>query len=114
MARLRAAALPLALAGAAVIWVAAGVGHPEFRADSPGYYGNLRSAVFDRDLDLRNEWEHWGLPPLPTDAAGRTVNPYTLGPALLWAPFVLAVHAGVLAARALGLTAVPADGYSAP
>ena len=72
--RLRPAAVPALLFGLALLWVAAGVGEPEFRADSPGYLANLRSPLFDGDLDLRNEFEHWGRRPPPPTATGRPGN----------------------------------------
>src|SRR5688500_3190536 len=88
----RSAAVPALLAALALAWVVAGLGNPEFRADSPGYFAYIRSLVFDGDLDFRNEWEHWGLKALPTTATGRMANPYPIGPALLWAPFFLVAH----------------------
>ena len=44
---------------------------------------------------------------------GRLENHFSVGPAILWSPFLLLAHGGVLLARALGST-VAADGYSAP
>jgi hypothetical protein len=40
-------------------------------------------------------------------------NHFTIGPAILWSPFLLVAHAGVLTARAFG-SSVAADGFSTP
>jgi hypothetical protein len=111
--RLRPAAVPAFVFGLALLWVAAGVGTPEFRADSPGYLANLRSPLFDGDLDLRNEFESWGRRPPPPTAGGHPGNAYTWGPALLWAPFFVLAHLYVLLAGAVGLSGHAADGLSA-
>src|SRR5438128_1313171 len=90
------------------------------------YCSNLRSLVFDRDLEFGNEYERFYaadpqglagfkatfLERLETDT-GRHINFAPLGSALLWSPFYLLAHAGVLAARALGAH-VAADGFSFP
>jgi hypothetical protein len=44
---------------------------------------------------------------------GHVSNLFSIGPALLWAPFLLVAHATVLLADALGAH-VPADGFSSP
>src|SRR5439155_24851482 len=49
---------------------------------------------------------------LPT-SPGHLDNLVSVGPAILWTPFLLVTHAGVLLARALG-SSVAADGFSAP
>lgn len=95
-------------------------------ADEIEYFSYLRSAVFDHDLEFGNEYERfYAADPqalagfkatfldLREPATGRHINFAPLGTALLWAPAYLLVHAGVLAARSLGL-AVEADGFSRP
>ncbi|MBN2309976.1 MAG: hypothetical protein JXR94_13460 [Candidatus Hydrogenedentes bacterium] len=84
--------------------------------DQPQYYAYLHSWVFDRDLDFENEYRaipaafelmaeaHPGQP-------GYNVAP--VGTAVLWLPFYLAAHGGVLLLRALGLE-LPCDGLAAP
>ena len=101
--------LPAVLAAAAAV---AAYALPEFRGDSASYFAYLRSAVFDRDLDFANEWEHWGYAERARTATGLRENTHSVGPAILWAPFYLTAHAYVK----LGLAAAPypADGYSAP
>ncbi len=44
---------------------------------------------------------------------GHLNNHFSIGPAILWAPFLLAAHAGVKLAHLFGAQ-VPADGFSAP
>ena len=100
--------------------------NPWVRGDGVGYYAYLRSLLIDGDLHFENEWlaANPGFLQNRLDASGRLLpenytatgfvhNHFTVGPALLWAPFVVPVHAGVLAANELGFH-VPADGYSRP
>lgn len=100
---------------------------PKFRgADEIQYFSYLRSAVFDHDLDFTDEYRHFyerdpqGLAAFKAtfldrreELTGRPINFAPLGSALLWSPFYLVAHAGVLAARALG-AGVAADGFSPP
>lgn len=95
-------------------------------ADEIQYYSQLRSLVFDGDLDFENEYR-WFVAQNPKGLAafqetflerrepvtGRPINFTPVGCALLWSPFYLVAHAGVLAARALG-AGVTADGLSRP
>ena len=95
-------------------------------ADEIEYFSHLRSMAFDRDLEFGNEYRHFherdpaGLAgfaatflELREPATGRHINFAPVGSALLWSPFYLLAHLGVLAARAAGST-VAADGFSAP
>ena len=95
-------------------------------ADEIEYFSYLRSAVFDGDLEFGNEYRHFyerdpeGLAGFRQTFlerrepdTGRHINFAPLGSALLWSPFYLLAHAGVLLARAAG-AAVAADGYSLP
>lgn len=100
--------------------------NPYVRGDGQGYYAWLVSAVVDRDLDFTNQFER--ADPLfrtlmfeedgrVADRArtptGRVGNQWSVGPAVLWAPWFVAAHAAVSLARLAGAT-VPADGYSWP
>ena len=67
-------------------------------SDGVLYYSYLRSALFDRDLDLANDYEVLG-----SDYRGPNVLP--VGAPLLWSPLVSVVHLGREAARLLGLPA---------
>lgn len=95
-------------------------------ADEIEYFSTLRSAVFDRDLEFGNEYQHFydadpqGLAgfkatflDLREPATGRHINFGPVGAAVLWSPFYLAAHGGVLAARLFGMD-VAADGFSRP
>lgn len=83
---------------------------PRIDSDAVEYYSQLRSLYFDRDLDLTNEFDHFGVltrgdKAQPTQTGLRR-SIYPIGPALLWMPFYAA---GDLAARAQGRVE---DGYS--
>ncbi len=100
---------------------------PKIRgADEIEYFAYLRSMAFDRDLEFGNEYRHFyerdpqGLAGFAATfldrrepQTGRHINFAPLGSALLWSPFYLLAHLGVLLARAAG-SAVPADGFAAP
>ena len=88
--------------------------------DAVHYYVYLRSAVFDRDLNFRNDYIRlYGLEePLPADAdwldsptvTGHVRNYMSVGPALVWAPGFLAVSGAIVVAREMGSTEA-VDGY---
>jgi hypothetical protein len=95
-------------------------------ADEIEYFAYLRSLVFDHDLEFGNEYQHFydqdpqGLAGFAAtfleqreSVTGRHINFAPIGSALLWSPFYLAAHAGVLLARGLGAE-VAADGYALP
>jgi hypothetical protein len=95
-------------------------------ADEIEYFAYLRSMAFDRDLEFGNEYARFhardpeGLAGFAATflekrepATGRHINFAPMGTALLWSPFYLLAHLGVLAARAAGSSAA-ADGFSAP
>jgi hypothetical protein len=65
-------------------------------SDGIHYYSYLRSVLFDRDLDLRNDYELLGW----DNPAHRNVLP--IGAPILWSPLVLVVHAAREAARLFG------------
>ncbi|HXV59288.1 MAG TPA: glycosyltransferase family 39 protein [Vicinamibacteria bacterium] len=79
--------LPLALA--------AGYLQPQ-RVASDGifYFAPLHSVVVDLDLDFENEYRVLGAEPgyFQRTATGRLPNNFSIGPALLWAPFYLLAH----------------------
>jgi hypothetical protein len=90
-------------------------------ADEIEYYSHLRSAVFDRDLDFTNEYEHFynanpqGLLAFKETfldrrepKTGRPINFAPIGSAVVWSPFYLAAH--VLVRN--GVLRGPADGFS--
>ncbi len=83
--------------------------------DGHYYFLHLRSWIMDGDLEMEDEYRRFGNPwrfqRVPE--TGRLPNWYAVGPAILWSPFYLAAHAGVLGAAAFGFE-VPQDGYSGP
>lgn len=136
-ARRRAAHILLAAAavliGLAYVHVRSSMGHearrpgspppedPRFgngvvvRGDGVGYYAWLRSPLLDGDWNFDNEYDD--LNPMRSGVTnartpvGKRANPWSVGPALLWAPLVTLCHA-LVSAGAFGHFA--ADGYSLP
>lgn len=100
--------------------------NPWVRGDGVGYYALARAPLIQHDLDFTRDYQEAnasfrenrldknGQPASEfRTRTGHLENHFTVGPALLWAPFLLVTHAGVLLARSMG-SAVPADGFSAP
>jgi|SRR5579871_537575 hypothetical protein len=100
--------------------------NPWVRGDGVGYYAYARALLIQRNLDFAPDYQHAntsfregrvdeaGQPRADfRTPTGHLENHFTIGPAILWSPFLLAAHAGVLVARALG-SSVMADGFSAP
>ena len=100
--------------------------NPWVRGDGVGYYAYLRSALIDHDLRFENDYLQANesfviakvdaqgklLPQLYTKT-GYVENHFSVGPAILWAPILVAVHGAVVLASHLGAH-VSADGYSRP
>ena len=100
--------------------------NPWVRGDGIGYYALARAPLIEHNLDFVHDYQSGnasfrdaridenGLPRssfrTPT---GHLDNHFTVGPAILWGPFLLIAHAGVLLARAMG-SHLAADGFSAP
>ena len=100
--------------------------NPWVHGDGVGYYAYARALLIEHRLDFRYDWLHADpeFRSMRTDAQGRLTpgnytatghidNHWSIGPAILWSPFLIAAHAGVLAADAIGAH-VAADGYSRP
>jgi hypothetical protein len=100
--------------------------NPWVRGDGVGYYAYVRALLIEHSLRFENDW----LAANPTfqqarlDANGHLLadqytrtgyikNHFSIGPSMLWAPFLMVAHAAVLTANRLG-TVIPADGYSSP
>jgi Dolichyl-phosphate-mannose-protein mannosyltransferase len=100
--------------------------NPWVHGDGVGYYALARSLLIEHRLDFQNDW----LEANPqfrmahTDAQGRLLaggytatnhlnNHFAIGPAILWSPFLVAAHAGVLIGDGLGAH-LPANGFSRP
>jgi hypothetical protein len=100
--------------------------NPWVRGDGVGYYAFARAPLIEHSLDFTADYQHANAsfrgPRLDENnqpksgfrtPTGLLDNHFTVGPAILWTPFLLLAHVGVLLARALG-SSVPADGFSAP
>jgi hypothetical protein len=100
--------------------------NPYVHGDGVGYYAYAQSLVIDHDLNFEDDWRAAtpGFLQDRVDATGkllpeeRTVtghlrNHFSVGPAILWAPFLSLAHAGVIVADRIG-TGIPATGYSRP
>jgi hypothetical protein len=100
--------------------------NPWVRGDGIGYYAFARAPLIEHNFNFERDYiagnagfrearlDENGQPKsvfrTPT---GHLENHFTVGPAILWAPFLLLAHAGVLLARAAG-SPVSADGFSEP
>jgi hypothetical protein len=100
--------------------------NPWVRGDGVGYYAYVRALLIERTLRFERDW----LAANPTFQIGRVDsdgkvkadqytstghlnNHFSVGPAILWAPFLGATHIVVLGLNKLGAH-IPADGYSRP
>jgi hypothetical protein len=93
--KLLALAATLAYVGGGVAYVSVGRGSTLFVCDGFQYYCYLPSLALDRDLDFTDEYA-LGRPDYRESpftavvpATGRPANAWTVGPAVLWAPFFL-------------------------
>ena len=100
--------------------------NPWVRGDGVGYYAFARAPIINHNLDFTRDYQQAnasfregrldenGQPRREfRTRTGHLDNHFTVGPGILWSPFLLVAHAGVLLARAMG-SSVTADGFSAP
>jgi hypothetical protein len=100
--------------------------NPWVRGDGVGYFAYARAPLIEHNLDFTHDYQSAnesfrearldenGQPKAEfRTRTGHLDNHFTVGPAILWSPFLLLAHSGVLLARALG-SSVAADGFSAP
>ena len=84
-----------------------------YAVDSVEYYAYLPSLLFDGDLDFTNEYTRLdtmypragiatGLLNRRDPLSGLPINVAPIGTAILWAPFFLLTHAGVLGRTSVG------------
>jgi hypothetical protein len=100
--------------------------NPWVRGDGVGYYAFARSMLIEHRLDFTNDWlkanDSFRL--YRVDAAGKILsdqytstghidNHFAVGPAILWSPFLVVAHAGVLLWDGFGGHVAP-DGHSRP
>lgn len=110
----------LALLGIFLISLAAvAVVHPGVNSDGYNYFVYLRSVVMDGDLDFHNDFNHlrdpwfWKTYQPRETPTGHLSNVFSVGPAILWAPFYLLAHGLVLLLNLFG-AGIPPDGFSRP
>lgn len=100
--------------------------NPWVRGDGVGYYAFARAPLIEHNLDFTHDYQSANISfrEAHVDENGQPKsefrthtgyldNHFTVGPAMLWSPFLLVAHGGVLLARALGAK-IPSDGFSAP
>jgi hypothetical protein len=100
--------------------------NPWVRGDGVGYYAYARAPLIEHNLDFTRDYQSAndsfrkfrcdenGQPKAEfRTRTGHLDNHFTVGPAILWSPFLFVAHGGVLLARALG-SGIPADGFSRP
>jgi hypothetical protein len=99
--------------------------NPWVRGDGAGYYAYVRSILVQHNLRFENDRINspTAFVNPPGDSEGRLDDDYThtghlpdrysVGPSMLWAPFLVPVHLVMEALGKAGLN-VPADGFSKP
>ncbi len=100
--------------------------NPWIRGDGVGYYAFARAPLIEHSFNFERDYiaantsfrearlDQNGQPKaIFRTPTGHLENHFTVGPAILWTPFLLVAHAGVILARAAG-SQVPADGLSEP
>jgi hypothetical protein len=100
--------------------------NPWVRGDGVGYYAFGRAILIDGNLDFTRDWldanSSFRMGRVNSDGninqnqftvTGHLDNHFTIGPAILWAPFLITAHLFVKASHILG-SHVSADGFSSP
>jgi hypothetical protein len=100
--------------------------NPVVHGDGVGYYAYARAPLIQHNLHFEDDWRHANLnfaqsrtgpdgQLLPDEytETGYVSNLFTVGPAILWFPFLLIAHLVVLLLNLLGKH-IAADGFSFP
>lgn len=100
--------------------------NPWVRGDGVGYYAYIRCLLIRGDLHFESDWlagntsflmnrvdGNGRLKPGQFTSTGYVDNHFAVGPAMLWAPFLVVTHLLVLAADSAGAR-IAANGYSWP
>lgn len=100
--------------------------NPWVRGDGVGYYAYARAPLIEHSLDFTRDYEFANqsfrearfdeqghVRPEYVTRTAHLDNHFTVGPAMLWSPFLILTHIAILLAQRFGST-VPADGFSAP
>jgi hypothetical protein len=109
-----------------IFFVSLPLTNPWIRGDGVGYYAYVRSLLIEKGLNFEKDWQHGNesflmsridkngnVLPEEYTQTGRINNHWSIGPSILWAPFVVVTHAGVLLCNHLGAH-ISADGFSTP
>ncbi len=100
--------------------------NPWVRGDGVGYYAYARALLIQGNLNFEQDWLHANQSfqmfrvgpdgkPTPGDytPTGHLNNHFSVGPSIMWSPFLIIAHGAVLIADHLG-SRIPADGFSRP
>jgi hypothetical protein len=100
--------------------------NPWVRGDGVGYYAFARAMLIEHRLDFTKDWQaantsfqmarldaEGNVKPTEYTSTGHLDNHFSVGPAILWSPFLIAAHVGVLVYDRLG-GRIPADAFSRP
>jgi hypothetical protein len=100
--------------------------NPYVHGDGVGYYAYVRAPLIQHNLRFEEDWRHANeyfaqarvrpdgqLLPNQYTQTGYVGNLFTVGPAILWSPFLLSTHAVVLTINHFG-GSIPTDGFSRP
>jgi hypothetical protein len=100
--------------------------NPTVHGDGVGYYAYARAPLIQHNLRFEEDWRHANryfssarlqpddqLRPDQYAVTGYVDNRFSVGPAMLWMPFLVLAHVIVLTWNAFG-GHIPANGFSAP
>jgi hypothetical protein len=100
--------------------------NPWVRGDGVGYYAYARALLIEHRLNFENDWMHGNesftmgrldasghVLPGEYTSTGHIADIWSIGPSLLWLPFLWLTHLAVLLCDHFGAH-VAADGFSAP
>jgi hypothetical protein len=100
--------------------------NPWVRGDGVGYYAYARALLIEHRLDFTKDWQHGNesfamgriepdgmVNPKEFTRTGHIYNHWTIGPSLLWLPFLLIVHLDTAGLNLLGAH-IARDGFSRP
>jgi hypothetical protein len=100
--------------------------NPWVHGDGVGYYAYVHSLLIDHNLQFENDWRaanssfanarigpNGEILESQYTATHHLDNHFTVGPAILWAPFLIVVHLSVLALNSLGAH-INSDGFGRP
>jgi hypothetical protein len=100
--------------------------NPIVHGDGVGYYAYARAPLIEHRLHFEEDWRHANLnfaqsrtrpdgqlEPEEYTETGYVSNLFTIGPAILWFPFLLLAHLLVLFLNLLGMS-IAANGFSVP